>query len=127
MTDPVTLVRWRRADTDPPDDHRLVVTDRGFGRFMGPRGLPRDAGHGVVWFPLRSDTEWMFPQPSWWCDPQAPGEDALTTDDLRRALIASEAWGRTVNWLDTPGKQWHEDALARLRAALDALTRGGST
>jgi hypothetical protein len=129
MTDPVTLVRWRRADTDPPDDHRLVVTDRGFGRFMGPRGLPRDAGHGVVWFPLRSDTEWMFPQPSWWCDPTPPGGDALTENDLVWAVGAvddltrrHEADGPTSQAGQEYARQGRE-VSARLRTALDALDR----
>ena len=39
-------------------------------------------------------------------------------DDLRRVLMAAEAWARAVNWLDTPGKAWHFDACARLRALL---------
>ena len=120
--DRVTITRWRDAKDDTPKHAAPVWTDRGVG--VWPL-IDKPEWRPV--YELSDGTERMDPQPRWWCDPRAPGDDPLTTDDLRRALIASEAWGRTVNWLDTPGKQWHEDALARLRAALDALTRGGST
>ena len=71
MSDPVTLVRWRRADTDPPDGDHLVLTDASITSYYDD---------GAWWYnDLTGDDERipLLPEPVWWCDyPAPPAEDA---------------------------------------------------
>ena len=117
MADRVTITRWRDAQADPPGHPGGVLTDQGLAWY----GHTPDGG-GPWYGELGAfGSPPLDPQPSWWCDPQPPGEDALTIDDLR--LID----GVLVNLRANPRKEhlWPMyDALGvRLRAALDALDR----
>ena len=100
MSDAVTLVRWRDAQTDPPEVAGNHATDQGccYWNFDG-------------W--LHYTDRVMDPQPRWWCDPQPPGDKPLTVDDLEAAHDAAQV----LNW---PRMYRCQD---RLRAALDALDR----
>ena len=109
----VLLALKRDAKTDPPENQRGVMTDLG-AAWYAING--RWYGH----MPFHSIP--LDPQPVWWCDPQPPGEDTLTVEDMRRALYCLE------DWLTAPlthGELPRSDlgTSARLRAALDALTR----
>ncbi len=98
--DPITLVRWRDAKTDPPDgSHDLMWTDVGEGYFYREKGM---------WYSEGYD---MYPQPSVWCDPVPPGDDPLTTDDL-----IDLAADRMDEYIDTVEAQ-----VERLRKALQAM------
>ena len=110
--DRVTLVVWRDASTDPPREGEWRLTDRGWLRYTdlyegyedpSPPGTPLWCEEGC------GEYLWVSPQPTVWCDPKPPGENAVTLDDLRRAR----------HLLDT--EMWHDEA-ARLRAALDAVS-----
>lgn len=106
---PVSLVRWRDAKADPPEEIGWYWTDKG-ALYC----------YEKLWLDGEEVPTQLFP--SVWCDPSPPdGDDPLGADDLQHVLMAAEAWGRTVNWLDTPGKGWHADAVARLRRALEAI------
>ena len=105
MSDPASLVRWRRADTDPPTGvmGRQVLTLRDDGSVAACMAV-------IV-------TEGYVPIVSWAELPTPPGDDALTVKHLREldegfnALIADDD-AAVAHWSPT---------LARLRAALDAL------
>ena len=105
MTDKrVTLAAWRNAQTDPPGHPGGVLTDQGLAWYgRTPKGDgPWYSELGAYGSPP------LDPQPSVWCDPQPPGEDALTARGLRTAVHALSAYGAHA-------------AAARLRNALEAL------
>ena len=111
MPDPVTLVRWRRADTDPPDgdmDRRIIALHED-GKVEGCDAYYLGDQDYVLWA--------EYPTP--------PGDDALTVDDLEAAHDAAQMLtGSDFHKRDWPRMYRCQD---RLRAALDALTREGST
>ena len=108
----VTLTVWRDAQTDPPGHPGGVLTDQGLAWYgRTPKGDgPWYSELGAYGSPP------LDPQPSVWCDPQPPGENALTVEHINHAIEVLEA-GDT-DYL--PGEEDLE-AAARLRAALEAL------
>ena len=120
-SDPVTLVRWRRADTDPPEVHfdaseaMSVLRVRSDGIVVLAYYVEDDG-----WYPIYNGTERLDDLTDDWAHPpQPPGDDALTVGNLRRIE------GILVNLRADPRNEhlWPEyDAIAvRLRAALDAI------
>ena len=108
--DRVSFAVWRDASTDPPDDDRLVLTERLEFAFYDADMSPPWCDHDFY----ADDIRPLNPQPSWWCDPKPPGEDALTLDDLRRV----------VNYADGTDRSSHDaaqTAAARFRRAIEAL------
>lgn len=103
-SDPITLVRWRDAKTDPPRTLAEKWTDRDGARMHVD--MKR-----WVWM---NGEEIGGPQPALWCDPVPPSEDALTLDDLRLALYVLER--------ANSGKRL--DAADRLRRAIEAAEKG---
>ena len=107
----VTLVVWRDAHEDPPKRTGAHLTNKGLQLYDPYIGW--HFGH----------TE----QPSWWCDPQPPGEDALTVDDaryvLRRAAREAEddALLLRVSDVNGDGEAFYARRATHLRAALEAL------
>ena len=84
----VTLTRWRDAKTDPPDDARVVWTDRGDVYFNGGEWCKVVSVQHLV----------IKPQPSLWCDPVPPDEDdPLTEADLGKAIDALMSFGNYVS------------------------------
>ena len=75
MADPITIVRWRDAQADPPENEVLVHTDLGAARYVQSLGRYSTACGGLL------DGE-----PTVWCDPVPPGDDALTMGDLPELL-----------------------------------------
>lgn len=78
MNQPVTLVLWRDAKTDPPKRSRDYETGFGVPLFYDTTRKEwgeRDELLGD-WYPA-------MPQPSVWCELTPPGDDPLTVDDLR--------------------------------------------
>ena len=118
----VVLVRERCASEDPPDDDRAVWTN------VGPLSFTDE--HSDFTPSRRYKRLWVCtlggmpvtPQPSVWFDfPRDTERETLTTDDLRFALETLEA----VASDDTHYDMWAslDNVAARLRAALDALTK----
>lgn len=103
MSDPITLVRWRRADTDPPRTLVEVWTDRGGARMHVD--MKR-----WVWM---NGEEISGAQPSWWCDPVPPGDDPLTMDN----------WESAVAELEGTGYEHDRVEAARLRRAIEEAER----
>ena len=114
----VTLAVWRNAQTDPPEDQRGVMTDLGAAWYA-------TNGRWYDHMPFHSIP--LDPQPVWWCDPQPPGEDALTVDDaryvLRRAAREAEddALLLHVSDVNGDGEAFYARRATHLRAALEAL------
>lgn len=102
MSDPVTILVWRDAKTDPPDGALLVQTDRG----LAYRVLAQ-------WFSEDDDSD-LMPAPTVWAElPVPPPSDPLTLDDLRVLLACVSSWG------DDPAYGVKEQAVARLRDILE--------
>ena len=135
MSDPVTLVRWRRADTDPPEEHfdageaMSVLRVRSDGIVVLAYYVEDDG-----WYPIYNGTERLDDLTDDWAhSPQPPGDDAPTMGDLRLAL----AWGEGAYKRHIERRPRHFNphieaelqdeepaklkAFARLRAALDAF------
>lgn len=101
----VTLVVWRDAKTDPPPHFGLFRTDVGLLHYYDEAWAER-ASDG---FMLPAD-----PQPSVWCNPRPPGDDALTLDDLRNVLEFAHRGGMDTSYILAAQEAWH-----RLRRALE--------
>ena len=100
----VVLARERDARKDPPEPLCDVPTSQGQGYF-----------YEGTWY-LAGDSysrEVMDPQPSWWYDLRPTEGEGVTVEDLRTLRDKSRPPA-----LDQ--SRWWQ-ALARLRAALDAL------
>ena len=108
MSDPITIVRWRDARTDPPKDNRQVWTDDG----------------GMTYFegaepPARKwQDEWPGADPTVWCNPVPPGADPLTLDDLRLILPAAQDTAARLRDIEHPDANEYAAALERVRNAL---------
>ena len=153
----VVIVRKRDAKTDPPETDGPVLTDQGLARYGGPRGLPRDSGHGVAWWRLDLGGEQLWPPPSWWYDlrptanerlglgisggsPPPKGfeivreteGEGLTVEDLDLICYWVETMSKVISGVNpglagpTEAQAALTSAVARLRAALDALNKEGS-
>ena len=106
MSDRVTLVVWHDASTDPPDDDRLVLTERLEFAFYDADLSPPWCDHDFY----ADDIRPLNPQPSWWCDPKPPGENAVTLDDLQEV------------WADAVCREgFNVEATERFRRAIEAL------
>lgn len=113
MPDRFSLVRWRDAETDPPEDYKVVKTDVGYAYV----GHDRDwmlvslfesmyAGHELAW-------------PSVWCDPSPPGDDAPKADDLRSVLGYVEEMLAQVGPIRDENVVAFRRQVARLRRAIE--------
>ena len=76
MSNPVTLVVWRDAKTNPPATANRKRTDSGFVYCLDGDWQDR-TGHPMV------------VEPTIWCNPTPPSSDPLTLDDLRYLLRLS--------------------------------------
>ena len=111
----VVFALERSAKTDPPGHPGGVMTDQGLAWYA------HTPYHEGPWYSelCAYGSPPLDPQPSWWYDLRHAGSEGMNFDDLRTLLgvfdmaVASEA-------LLLDGTY---DAAARLRAALDALTR----
>ena len=134
----VVLALERCAKTDPPTDSDARMTDIGVAYYV------RDH-RGEAWFYIEDDHAtmpcdpqprvWQFPH--WYDFPRDTEGEPLTTEDLRLAL----AWGEGAYKRHLERRPHHFnphieaelqgeepaklEAFARLRAALDALDKGG--
>ena len=108
----VLLVLKRDAKTDPPPAFSdLVWTDQGPARY----GWDRHA----AW----QDHEGCELDPSWWYELRPTEREPLTVEHLHLAVLGLGGEGSWLAQLDDEPAI----AAARLREALDALTREGST
>jgi hypothetical protein len=106
MSDPIVLVRWRDAKTDPPANKETgYPTDMGIGYIHPVNGLWIDQAYLVP----------FSPQPFVWCDPLPPGDDALTIDDLRAVCDGLEAFANDYHFGD------ELSGFIRLRRAIENL------
>ena len=112
MSEVVTITRWRDAKTDPPFEGVRRLTDTGGMGVYRRRSLLYPETGWRYW----CGGELMNPQPRWWCDPQAPGKDALTVNEFDHIIEGG-----------IKGRYTDPDVLARLRAALGALDRKEDT
>ena len=120
MSDPVTLTVWRDATTDPPDGDRLVLTDGlEFAFYDADRAPPWTRDDGIY----ADEDQPLDPPPRLWCDPQAPGDDAPTLQDVANVTAAATYLVRYVPSDDPNEVAEMAASAARLRAALDALDR----
>ena len=105
-SDPITLVRWFDAKTDPPEtDDALCFTD---GNPPYLRYVSDEDYHGWVFLDVDGIEVRARRAPRVWCDPVPPGADPLTLADLR--VLADPANRDARRWLD---------AVTRLRRALE--------
>lgn len=114
---PVSLVVWRDAKKEPPKRGSRVLVDRPILAhtpvFAYRSGLDDK-------YKMWSDPHGTLdPQPSVWCDPVPPSEDALTLDDLR--LAAHYADYCADDKLAARLRRAIEAAEKQVRAALAAL------
>ena len=104
MADPVSIVVWRDAVTDPPGDARPVITDA-----------------GLLWYAsehIVSDPGWrglgggLVAAPSFWCDPTLPSDpsERLTTNHLRATERACRLVAESI-------RKFPEDATAEQTVA----------
>ena len=115
MNNPVTLLVWRDAKTDPPENGSIRTTDEGRAQYWDEDGEP-----GWYYGP---DGDFLDPQPRWWCDPRPPGDDAPTLQDVANVTAAATYLVRYVPSDDPNEVAEMAASAARLRAALDALDR----
>lgn len=94
----VTFAVWQDAKTNPPLRGELVRTD------LGPAWLMHDG----AW----SGEDHFTVEPSVWCDPTPPGDDALTLEDLDDLYDF-------LRGVDSPPTI--DGKLRRLRRALDQI------
>ena len=119
----VTLAVWRNAQTDPPGYPGGVITDKGLAWYA------HTPDHQGPWYSELGayGSPPLNPQPSWWCDPQPPGEDALTVDDTRYALrraareAEDDALLMHVSDVNGDGEAFYVRRAAHLRSALEGL------
>ncbi len=119
----VTLTVWRDAKTEPPNlGSRVLVYP------FGPAGSQVFAYRSGLDDKYKMWSEphgTLDPQPSVWCDPVPPSEDALTLDDLRahrQVVIRDTGHWRPVDsgWLEAE-ERW---TVSHLRTAIALIERG---
>ena len=122
----VTLTVWRDARTDPPtpSSERVFWTDTE----EGPMAYAQEYDGNPEW--MVWDGDMLAPpltEPRWYCDPQPPGEDALTVDDTRYALrraareAEDDALLMHVSDVNGDGEAFYVRRAAHLRSALEGL------
>ena len=121
MPDAVTLVRWRDAKTDPPEEGEPAkTTNAGILAYEEPLG-------GWCWTGSQGNRYLARPQPTVWCDPVPPPGDALTLDDLRAAAAFLNLYGLDQAERGTENgdrrKAVVDAVVPRLRRAIDEATQ----
>ena len=75
----VSFAVWRDASTDPPREGEWRLTDRGWLRYTDLyEGYEDPSSPGTPLWCEEGCGEylWVSPQPTVWCDPKPPGENA---------------------------------------------------
>lgn len=120
----VSFVVWRDANTDPPEEHDAHLD------IPAPVLRVRESGPIVVayhveddgWYPIYNETERLDDLTDQWAPvPEPPGENAVTVGHLAYVLDLAESNPLLVGRLAEPYMAYEREAVARLRAALDAL------
>lgn len=117
-SDPITLVRWRDAKTDPPPNDEFSylthVKEENFDyaavcTYLGSEDVYGDIV-GYAWY-YGDSGDPATPQPDLWADAPPPNDDPLTVADLMDALAA----------LIEKHRGWVGPSAARLRRAIEKL------
>lgn len=124
-SDPITLVRWRDAKTDPPPHDEMAylthVKEEDFAysavcTYVGSEDIYGDIV-GYAWYYGESGDP-ATPQPDLWADAPPPGDDPLTLDDLR-ALERMATYAVVETDFDGDGNPAMAGLRDRLRRALE--------
>ena len=129
MSDPVTLTVWRDAKTDPPDRGRMVSSWADDGLFWYE--------YGEWWYTDPGVDNPRNPRtpPMLWAGITHPNLDdpldVLTVEDLALICYWVETMSKVISGINpglagpTEAQAALTSAFARLRAALDAISKEG--